>query len=142
MPRKNASFITTGTAGIRRRVDLDAPDTGFGSVLGQGAAVTQITSRSTGVTVHAISGQITGDATSLAAEATATFIVTNSFVAAADVPVICVASGPTSGATSFRVTAVAAGSFSISATNNNVAAGTADTGAPLINFIIIKSAIA
>lgn len=108
---------------------------------GNGAAtVTQLTNRSTGVTINALSGVITGDATSLAAEATATFTVTNSFVAIGDVPVIAVRSGPTSGATSFRVTAVAAGSFNISATNNNVAAGTADTGAPVINFVIIKTA--
>jgi len=108
---------------------------------GNGAAtVTQATNRSTGVTINALSGVITGNGASLAAEATATFTVTNSSVAIGDVPVIAVRSGPTSGATSFRVTAVAAGSFDISATNNNAAAGTADTGAPVINFVILKTA--
>lgn len=112
---------------------------GIGYTTGAGSTVTQATNRSTGVTINAICGVITGDGTSLAAEATATFVVTNSICAIGDVPMIAVRSGPTSGATSFRVTAVAAGSFSISATNNNVAGGTADTGAPIINFAIIKA---
>lgn len=118
---------------------LEVSTSGFGYGTGVGSTVTQITNRSTGVTINAVCGTITGDATSLAAEATATFTVTNNKVAIGDVPVIAVRSGPTSGATSFRVTAVAAGSFDISATNNNVAAGTADTGAPVINFVIIKA---
>lgn len=138
MTRTIAANMSTGT-GRQAPADIELPDVGLGYATG-GAAVTQITSRATGVTLNAICGTITGDATSLAAEATATFVVTNSFVTAVtDIPVIAVRSGPTSGATSFRVTAVAVGSFSISATNNNVAAGTADTGAPIINFMIFKS---
>lgn len=130
------------TAANRRRyVDVDTPDgEAIGYIAGHGAEVTQATNRSTAVTINALTGTITGNATSLAAEATATFVVNNSYVEATDVPVIAVASGPTSGATSFRVTAVAAGSFSISATNNNASGGTADTGAPVINFVIIKGA--
>lgn len=130
--------ISTGT-GRQASGSVVLPDTGLGYAEG-GSTVTQITSRATGVTINALCGTITGDATSLAAEATATFVVTNSAVTAVtDIPVLAVRSGPTSGATSFRVTAVAVGSFSISATNNNVAAGTADTGAPIINFMIFKS---
>lgn len=132
--------VSTGS-NRQRIVQVNAPNgQAFGYVAGHGAEVTQGTNRSTGVTINALSGTITGDATSLAAEATATFTVTNSYVAITDVPVIAVQSGPTSGATSFRVSAVAAGSFNISATNNNAAGGTADTGAPLINFVIIKGA--
>lgn len=123
---------------LNNRLDVYHEGEKVASYSGDRGAVTQITNRSTGVTVNALSGTITGDATSLAAEATATFIVTNDRVAIGDVVAISVVSGPTSGATSFRVTAVAAGSFSISATNNNVAAGTADTGAPVINFIVHK----
>lgn len=142
MTRTLSANMSTGT-GRQAQADIELPDVGLGYVAGVGAAVTQITSRATGVTIHAISGTITGDATSLAAEATASFVVTNRFVlAVTDIPVIAVQSGPTSGATSFRVTAVAVGSFTISATNNNVAAGTADTGAPIINFMIFKSVAA
>ena len=138
MTRTIRSLLSTGT-GRGAHVDIDVPDAGIGYAGERAASVTQATNRSTAVTINALCGVITGDATSLAAEATATFVVNNSYVAIGDVPVIAVRSGPTSGATSFRVTAVAAGSFSISATNNNVAAGTADTGAPVINFAIIKT---
>lgn len=132
--------VSTAT-GRKRTVDVPAPDSAaMGYIAGQGATVTQASTRSTAVTINSLTGAITGDATSLAAEATATFVVNNALVGINDVPVIAVRSGPTSGATSFRVTAVAAGSFSISATNNNVASGTADTGAPIINFVIIKGA--
>lgn len=138
MARTVRSLLSTGTD-RGAYSDVSVPDVGIGYVAANGAAVTQSTNRSTAVTCNALCGVITGDATSLAAEATATFVVSNSFVAIGDVVVISVRSGPTSGATSFRVTAVAAGSFSISATNNNVAAGTADTGAPVINFAVIKT---
>lgn len=140
MTKTIAANLSTG-ANRQALGEITVPDTGLGYAAG-GSTVTQITNRSTGVTINALCGTITGDATSLAAEATATFIVTNSFVGVDDVPVIAVKSGPTSGATSFRVTAVAAGSFSISATNNNAAAGTPDTGAPVINFVIVKSVAA
>lgn len=138
MSRLIKSLNTTGT-GRGAFEDIEAPDAGIGYVTANGAAVTQTTNRSTAVTCNALCGVITGDATSLAAEATATFQVLNSFVAIGDVVAISVRSGPTSGATSFRVTAVAAGSFSISATNNNASGGTADTGAPIINFAVIKT---
>ena len=47
----------------------------MGYVTKQGAAVTQITSRATGVTINAMCGTITTDTTSLAAEASARFTV-------------------------------------------------------------------
>jgi hypothetical protein len=138
MARTIKSLLSTGT-GRGSFTNLDVPDTGLGYVTAQGAAVTQTGSRAGAVTCNALCGVITGDATSLAAEASATFVVTNSFVAIGDVVVLSVRSGPTSGATDFRVSAVAAGSFSITAQNGNVAGGTADTGAPIINFAVIKT---
>lgn len=138
MSRTVTAHVSTGT-GRQAPSDLVVPDAGIGYADGEGAAVTQATNRSTGVTINALHGVITGNGESLAAEATATFTVTNSRVDIGDVVVIAVRSGPTSGATSFRVTAVAAGSFNISATNNNASGGTADTGAPVINFAVIKT---
>lgn len=138
MARLIKSLISTGT-GRGAFVDIEAPDAGIGYVTAQGAAVTQTSTRATAVTCHGLCGVITGDATSLAAEASATFVVTNSFVAIGDVVVLSVRSGPTSGATDFRVSAVAAGSFSITAQNGNASGGTADTGAPVINFAVIKT---
>lgn len=100
-------------------------------------AVTQITSRATGVTLNTLAGTITTDPTSLAAGAEATFTVTNSKVAATDVPVCAVKSGGTTpGSTHAVVTAVAAGSFDI--TVNNLHASIADTAALVINFQVLR----
>lgn len=101
-------------------------------------AVTQITNRSTGVTINASSGRITMDATSLAAAAEATFVVTNSFVTANSVVVVCFSSGQTASTSLAFVSAVADGSFSITISNFNAA--TADTGAGIINFIVFNGA--
>jgi len=103
------------------------------------STVTQATNRSTGVTINATSGTITTNNASLAAEASAVFVVTNSKVAANDVVVLSMQSGSVALNTQVEVSAVAAGSFSITVVNNNVAAGTAETGAILINFVVIKS---
>lgn len=107
-----------------------------------GGTVTQTTNRTTGVTINALSGSITTDTTSLAAEASAAFTVTNSAVAIGDVVVVSQRSGANGGATDVYVSTVAAGSFAITVMNNNVAAGTAETGAIVINFAVIKAVTA
>lgn len=112
---------------------------GYGAGNGVGGAVTQATNRTTGVTINAVTGQITTNNASLAAEAQASFTVTNSFCEVGDVPVVALQSGSNSGNTTVTVNAVAAGSFAIAVTNNNVAAGTAETGAIIINFVLIKA---
>lgn len=110
---------------------------GYETGKGVGSTVTQATNRSTGVTINALSGEITMNAASLAAGAEATFTVTNSKVAAGDVPVVAL-QGITTGTPVVNVTAVAAGSFDITITNLHAA--TADTTADVINFAIIKGA--
>lgn len=112
---------------------------GVGYQKGAGGSVTQLTDRSTGVTINKLCGTITTDATSLAAAAEATFTVTNSRVAINDVVVICSRSGQTAGTSIAAVTAVAAGSFDITLSNHH--ASTADTGAMIINFVVIKGAV-
>ena len=112
---------------------------GIGYATGSGATVTQITSRATGVTINALCGTITTDTSSLAAEASAVFVVTNSTVAIGDVVVCSMRSGSIALNTDVVVSAVAAGSFSITVINNNVAAGVAETGAIVINFAVIKA---
>lgn len=104
-----------------------------------GATVTQATNRTTGVTISKTCGQITTNTASLAAEATAVFTVTNTLVAATDVIILNQQSGSNGGGTVVEVVAVAAGSFNIAVQNNNVAAGTAETGAIVINFAVIKA---
>jgi len=112
----------------------------FGYTLGAGGTVTQATSRTTGVTLNKLTGQITTNTASLAAEAAAEFTVTNSQVAAGDV-VIVSATGANSGMTAVYVSGIAAGSFKITVANNNAAAGTAETAAIVINFVVIKGSV-
>jgi hypothetical protein len=108
---------------------------GIGYATGAGGTVTQITSRTTGVTLNKPAGQIQMFSAAGSAVA-ASFTVTNSTVAATDVIHVNQVSG-----TNFYVlliTAVAAGSFTITFYTTG---GTA-TDAPLLNFSIIKSVIA
>lgn len=112
--------------------------TGIGYRAGVGGAVTQLTNRSTGVTLNTLCGTITTDATSLAAGAEATFTVTNDKVTARDVVVVSATGGQTAATSVPVVSAVGAGSFAITLTNLN--ASTADTGAMVINFMVLKAA--
>jgi hypothetical protein len=132
MPNPKTTFnipqqVNTGGLGVRR------PTT---------ATVTQATNRSTGVTLNAASGTITTNNASLAAESSADFIVTNSYVGANDVVVVSVKSGMPAGGTTnntiVSVIAVGTGTFTIRVSNGNVAAGTAETAALVINFVVIK----
>ena len=104
-------------------------------------AVTQITNRATGVTINALRGVITTDSTSLAAEASAVFVVTNSQVEIGDVVIPSIRSGMVALNTRVSVTATTNGTFSITVVNGNVAAGVAETGAILINFRVIKGSV-
>ncbi len=126
----------TTTAGINSSGSTGA---GIGYVTGAGGAITQITSRTTGVTLNKLTGTITTDITSLAAEASADFIVTNSTVAIGDTVIASIQSGSDGGGTIVSISGVAAGSFTVRVYNGNVAAGTAETGAIKINFAVLKA---
>ena len=108
------------------------------ALTGSAAAVTQATNRATGVTINSLCGSITTHNASLAAEASAKFTVTNSAVNIADVVLVCIRSGNVGLNTRATVTAVADGSFEITVVNGNADGGTAETGAIVINFAIIK----
>lgn len=109
-------------------------------VFAQGGTVTQATSRTTGVTINTLSGAITTNAASLAAETAAVFTVADNAVFADDIVLVAVAGGSNGGNTTVLVSAIAAGSFQITVANQNAAAGTAETGAIVINFIVMKAA--
>lgn len=110
---------------------------GSGWKSGSGGAVTQITSRATGVTLSKRAGKITTTADSLAALTIAAFIVTNTTVAAVDNVVVTKVSGDVD--TSIWVSAVGAGSFTVSLLNNH--ATVADTTALVLNFEVRKGAL-
>ena len=112
--------------------------TGLGSLgygTGAGGAVTQLTSRTTGVTLSKPTGAITMFSAAGSAIA-ATFIVTNTLVAATDNIIVSQKSG--TNLYVLLVTAVAAGSFNITFyTTGGIA-----TDAPVINFSVIKGVAA
>ena len=129
----NANGLTT------TRVVSDGHAVGYEA--GVGGAVTQITSRATGVTLNKVCGAITTDTTSLAAEASAKFTVTNSFATENSVINLSFRDAVALN-TNVIVTDTADGSFELTVVNGNVAAGTAETGAIIINFEIKHIAIA
>ena len=95
--------------------------------------VTQLTSRTTGVTINAAVGTIT--LVSAANSATdSTFTVTNSYVAANDVVLVTQKSG--TDPRRIAVTATADGSFNI--TSASISGTT--TESPVYNFVVIKGA--
>jgi hypothetical protein len=107
----------------------------IGYQTGAGGAVTQATSRTTGVTLNKPSGAIT--LVSAAGSTTwATFTVTNSVVAATDTIEISQKSG--ANLYNVIVTAVASGSFNVSV---SAVSGTA-TESPVFNFVVVKAVTA
>ena len=100
-------------------------------------AVTQLTSKSTGVTANTSAGQITMNAASLASVTNVTFTLTNSLLSAKDVIIVNVASAnATAGAYNCWVSSMLAGSATI--TLRNITAG-ALLEAVVINFAIIHA---
>lgn len=100
-------------------------------------AVTQLTSKSTGVTLNKSAGQITMNGASLGAGTTVLFTLTNSLLSAKDVLIVNVGSGGTSGAYWPYVANVGAGSAVIGVYNNTAGAL---SQAIVINYAIIHSA--
>lgn len=129
----------TGTVAATGSVTSSSPTAGMGYATGAGGTVTQSTSKSTGVTINKVSGQITMNNAALGAGSEVTFTVTNSAVAAADVPYAVHASVGTAGAYNVNANSVAAGSFAI--TVSNLSAGPLSE-AIVLNFVIFKGATA
>ncbi len=106
---------------------------------GAGGTVTQLTSKSTGVTLNRPSGQITMNGAALAAATAVSFTLTNSVIATTDVVYACIDSAATAGAYSVTVDAVGAGSCQISVRNNT--AGSLSE-AIVLNFVVLRAATA
>ena len=101
-----------------------------------GGAVTQATSKATGVTLNQAAGQITTDDASLVGGAEVSFTVTNDKVAATDVVAISLQSGASTGTYIVSISAVAAGSFDVTLSNEGTTAGEA----LVLNYAVIKAA--
>lgn len=116
----------------------------FGYPTGTGGTVTQTTSRTTGVTLNKLSGQITLVAGSLAGHEADEFTLTNSYIAATDVVIANIKSGAAAGTRKYytvTVTSVSAGSCTISIGNNdNGAVPATGTDTLILSFAVIKGA--
>jgi hypothetical protein len=96
--------------------------------------VTQLTSKSTGVTLNKSAGQITMNNAELANVTNVTFTLTNSVISAKDVVILSVASGATSGAYNCWISSKGTGSCTITLRNLS---GGALSEAVVINFAVI-----
>ena len=132
-PSQVSTNKNLGTMAFQDKAAIGSTGT-LGFVAGAGGAVTQATSRTTGVTLNKSCGQITMFSAAGSATA-ATFTVTNSQVAATDIIRVNQQSG--TNLYNFLITAVANGSFNITFYTTG---GTA-TDAPVINFSVIKGSI-
>lgn len=139
--------ITADGASTNIDLKLAAKGTGaithaskFGYATGTGGTVTQDTSKSTGVTLNKLSGQITMNAAQLNRVTGVSFTFTNSFIAATDIVVVNIASAATANAYSLTVDAVAAGSCRIHLHNH--LSGTDLSEALVLNFVVIKGVTA
>ena len=96
--------------------------------------VTQLTSKSTGVTLNKSAGQITMNGAELANATNVTFTLTNSGISAKDVVVLSVAAGATAGAYNCWISGKSTGSCTITLRNLS---GGALSEAVVINFVVI-----
>jgi hypothetical protein len=109
------------------------------SAAAQGA-VTQLTSKSTGVTLNTSAGRITMNNAALAGGAVASFTLTNSLISTNDTIVVCVSSnttGSAAGAYTTYVSYLSAGTALISLRNLSA---TSYSEAVIINYAIIHGA--
>lgn len=113
-----------------------SPTGGLGYGTGAGGTVTQITSKSTGVTLNTVTGQITMNNANLAGQTEVSFTLTNSAIAATDVVLVSIASGATANSYIVGVAATAAGSCVIQL--GNVTLATTLGEAVVLNFVVIK----
>ena len=127
--------VATGTSLAVTGALSSSGTAGIGYATGAGGTVTQITSRTTAVTLNKICGSITMFSAAGSATA-ATFTVNNSTVAATDTIDICTKSS--TNLYNLLITAVGAGSFNVTFFTTG---GTA-TDAPVLNFSVNKSVAA
>jgi hypothetical protein len=117
--------------------------TGTGSLgysTGSGGAVTQLTSKTTGVTLDKSNGKITMEATTaIGIGASVVFTLTNSFIAVTDAVIANIATGGTANAYTVNVLTVAAGSVGLRVTNISVGIL---SEAVVVSFAIIKAVAA
>lgn len=112
--------VATGTSLAATGLVTSSGTAGIGYATGAGGTVTQATNKTTGVTLNKISGQITMNNAALANAATATFVLTNSTIAATDTVSHGVVSGETTpGSYGISFSEAAAGTINVNVKNNS-----------------------
>jgi len=146
------SFAADTIASSTTDTDLALDPNGVGEVVakakmgygaGDGGTVTQLTSRTTGVTLNALSGQITLFSAQIAGHEADEFILTNSTIAATDVVVVNISSSAAGDKKFYTltVTDISAGSCTISVGNNdNATIPSGGAESPTLTFMVLKAA--
>lgn len=124
------STATVSTVTVSGTWRATSPTTGFGYGAGSGSTSTQLTNKTTSVTINAVSGQITLNSYSMSAGTTASFVVTNSAVAATDVIITNINSA------SYSARAFAGTGTALFTVHNQSAVTASD--AAVINFAILR----
>lgn len=136
------SFAGPTTFGAKVTLDAGAvgvtPAGGIGYDTGAGGVVTQLTNKLTGVTLNAMTGQITCNAASVGSDVTVSFVLTNSSIGANDIVICKMIGGGTMGA--YQIDAVPAAGSATIYINNHSTGPLAE--AIVIQFVVIKGAIA
>ena len=110
---------------------------GYGT--GAGGTVTQASNKTTAVVLSKPTGRVVMHNAEMLPGVEVAFTVTNSLVAATDVPLLAIGSGGATGQYLISVGAVAAGSFDVCLSN---ASAISTTEAVVVNFAIVKGVIA
>jgi hypothetical protein len=133
----NGTVTSIGTIGPNIAVSgsITSSGGGIGYATGAGGTVTQLTNKTTGVTLNKLCGQITMAFGNLTSHATASFTFTNSFIAAGDLLILNHVSGGTAGAYAFN--AQCTGGSALISINNLSSGGLNEQ--PVIGFAVIKA---
>lgn len=143
----NVTMTGSFTGATLIEVDTLQVSTSFGYAgTGTGGTITQLTSRTTGVTLNKICGDITLVSASISGLSSERFTLTNSTIGATDIVQVCLVggavagTGPTTSTYDVGVLRVAAGACDIVVHNTNNSASTTE---PLvIRFMVIKGVTA
>ena len=128
--------VATGTS-LAVTGAITSSGAGIGYVTGAGGTVTQLTSRTTAVTLSKLSGTITMFSAAVAASASSTFTWTNTFIAATDI--VIMQHNSATNADSWNVEVIC-GAGTATVVVKNISAASITEATPL-KFIVIKASI-
>lgn len=112
---------------------------GYGT--GAGGSVTQLTSKSTGVTLNKVCGSIATHNAALASNAVASFQVTNSFLASTDSVIVTLTGGGATGMQAYNLWCQTGQTGAFTVFLRNISGGSLSE-AISFNFAVIKSVVA